>query len=123
MQRYLRLATRNVAPAAETVQDTDFDMRCYDFPQLSMYVWSGEGIVDSVQAGRKRPSSNAPQPNQRIERDDSHRRSRRRHGLNWSSDVTVVGTIASLAARLMGVVAQKMTDSFFECVQARLEQH
>jgi len=43
--------------------------------------------------------------------------------LTWSSDVTVVGTMASLAARLMGVVAQKMTDSFFECVQARIEQH
>lgn len=42
--------------------------------------------------------------------------------LTWSSDVTVVGTIASLAARLMGVVAQKMTDAFFECVRARIEK-
>ncbi len=43
--------------------------------------------------------------------------------LNWSSDVTVVGTIASLAARLMGVVTQKMTDSFFDCVRQRIEEH
>lgn len=43
--------------------------------------------------------------------------------LTWSSDVTVVGTIASLAARLMGVVAQKMTDAFFDCVRKRLEEH
>ena len=41
--------------------------------------------------------------------------------LTWSSDVTVIGTIASLAARLMGVVAQKMTDAFFECVRAKIE--
>ena len=43
--------------------------------------------------------------------------------LNWSSDVTVVGTIASLAARLMGVVTQKVTDTFFECVRKRVEEH
>jgi uncharacterized protein len=43
--------------------------------------------------------------------------------LNWSSDVTVVGTIASLAARLMGVVTQKLTDSFFECVRKKIEEH
>ena len=43
--------------------------------------------------------------------------------LTWSSDVTVVGTIAALAARLMGVVAQKMTDAFFDCVRKRLEEH
>ncbi len=43
--------------------------------------------------------------------------------LNWSSDVTVVGTIASLAARLMGVVTQKVTDTFFECVRKRIEEH
>ncbi|HEX9163716.1 MAG TPA: carbon monoxide dehydrogenase subunit G [Thermoanaerobaculia bacterium] len=43
--------------------------------------------------------------------------------LNWSSDVTVVGTIASLAARLMGSVTQKLTDSFFECVRQKIEEH
>ena len=43
--------------------------------------------------------------------------------LDWSADVTVVGAIASLAARLMGSVAQKLTASFFDCVRARIEQH
>jgi carbon monoxide dehydrogenase subunit G len=43
--------------------------------------------------------------------------------VNWSSDITVVGVIASLAARLMGVVAQKMTASFFDCVRKRIEEH
>lgn len=42
--------------------------------------------------------------------------------LNWSSDITVVGTIASLAARLMGVVTQKLTDAFFECVRKKIER-
>ena len=42
--------------------------------------------------------------------------------LNWSSDVTVVGTIASLAARLMGPVTQKLTDSFFDQVRKRIEK-
>ena len=41
--------------------------------------------------------------------------------LNWSSDITVVGAIASLAARLMGVVTQKLTDAFFECVRKKIE--
>ena len=41
--------------------------------------------------------------------------------LNWSSDITVVGTITSLAARLMGVVTQKLTDAFFECVRKKIE--
>jgi len=43
--------------------------------------------------------------------------------LNWSSDVTVVGTIASLAARLMGSVTQKLTEAFFACVRKRIEEH
>ena len=42
--------------------------------------------------------------------------------LNWSSDVTVVGAIASLAARLMGPVTQKLTDSFFDQVRKKIEQ-
>jgi molybdenum cofactor cytidylyltransferase len=41
--------------------------------------------------------------------------------LEWSADVTVVGTIASLAARLMGGVTQKLTASFFEEVKKRIE--
>jgi uncharacterized protein len=42
--------------------------------------------------------------------------------LNWSADVTIVGTIASLAARLMGAVTQKLTDAFFECVRKKIEE-
>lgn len=42
--------------------------------------------------------------------------------LDWSTDVTIVGAIASLAARLMGVVTQKLTDSFFQCVRAQIEE-
>lgn len=42
--------------------------------------------------------------------------------LAWSADVNVVGTIASLAARLMGGVTQKLTSAFFECVKARIEE-
>jgi uncharacterized protein len=42
--------------------------------------------------------------------------------LNWSSDVVVSGVIASLAARLMGPVTQKLTDSFFDEVRKRIEQ-
>ena len=41
--------------------------------------------------------------------------------LDWSTDVTVMGTIASLAARLMGTVTQKLTDSFFDCVRVKIE--
>src|SRR3990172_1754286 len=43
--------------------------------------------------------------------------------LDWSADVTVIGTIASLAARLMGPVTQKLTDAFFECVRKKIEAH
>jgi len=42
--------------------------------------------------------------------------------LHWSTDVTIIGAIASLAARLMGVVTQKLTDSFFQCVRAQIEE-
>lgn len=41
--------------------------------------------------------------------------------LRWSADVNVVGTLASLAARLMGSVAQRLTDAFFEAVRQRIE--
>jgi carbon monoxide dehydrogenase subunit G len=39
----------------------------------------------------------------------------------WSADVTVVGTIASLAARLMKPVTAKMTTDFFSCVKKKIE--
>ncbi len=39
----------------------------------------------------------------------------------WWADVTVVGTIASLAARLMKPVTAKMTNDFFSCVKKKIE--
>jgi hypothetical protein len=39
-----------------------------------------------------------------------------------SSAVTVVGTIASLAARLMGTVTEKLTAARFECVRKKIEE-
>jgi carbon monoxide dehydrogenase subunit G len=42
--------------------------------------------------------------------------------LAWSADVTISGTIASLAARLMGSVTQKLTASFFDSVRKDIEK-
>ena len=42
--------------------------------------------------------------------------------LTWSADVTVVGQIASLAARLMKTVTKKLTDRFFDDVRAEIER-
>ena len=39
----------------------------------------------------------------------------------WSADVNVVGSIASLAARLMKPVTAKMTQDFFTCVRKKIE--
>jgi carbon monoxide dehydrogenase subunit G len=41
--------------------------------------------------------------------------------LAWKADVRVVGTIASLAARLMKPVTVKMTAQFFTCVKKQIE--
>ncbi|HUF39241.1 MAG TPA: carbon monoxide dehydrogenase subunit G [Anaerolineales bacterium] len=41
--------------------------------------------------------------------------------LKWTADITIVGTIASLASRLMAPVTKKMTGVFFDCVKAKLE--
>ena len=41
--------------------------------------------------------------------------------LKWTADITVVGTIASLASRLMGPVTKKMTGIFFDCVKEKIE--
>ncbi len=41
--------------------------------------------------------------------------------LAWSADVTIVGTIASLAARLMGGVTKKLTAAFFDSVREEIE--
>ena len=41
--------------------------------------------------------------------------------LAWSADVSVVGSIASLAARLMKPVSAKMAGQFFSCVKKKIE--
>lgn len=41
--------------------------------------------------------------------------------MRWSSDVRVSGTIASVGARLMGGVADRMTKDIFSCIQSKLE--
>jgi carbon monoxide dehydrogenase subunit G len=41
--------------------------------------------------------------------------------MEWSADVSVSGTIASLAARLMSSAATKLTGEFFDCVRRALE--
>jgi carbon monoxide dehydrogenase subunit G len=42
--------------------------------------------------------------------------------MKWSAEVKVVGTIASLASRLMKPVTQKMTGEFFTCVKKKIEK-
>jgi hypothetical protein len=42
--------------------------------------------------------------------------------LAWSADVTISGTIASLAARLMSGVTQKLTAAFFDSVRKDIEK-
>jgi carbon monoxide dehydrogenase subunit G len=42
--------------------------------------------------------------------------------MKWTANVVVVGTIASLAARLMGSVSKKLTAEFFSCVKKRIER-
>ncbi len=41
--------------------------------------------------------------------------------LQWSAEIVVVGTIASLASRLMGSVTRKLTGEFFNCVKDKIE--
>ena len=41
--------------------------------------------------------------------------------LAWTADVNIVGQLASLAARLMGTVSQKLTGVFFDCVRKKIE--
>ena len=42
--------------------------------------------------------------------------------LAWTADVNVVGTIASLAARLMGGVTKKLTAAFFDSARKEIEK-
>ena len=41
--------------------------------------------------------------------------------LDWTADVNIVGQLASLAARLMAPVSQKLTGVFFDCVRQKIE--
>jgi hypothetical protein len=41
--------------------------------------------------------------------------------LNWTADISIVGQLASLAARLMGTVSQRLTSVFFDCVRSKIE--
>lgn len=41
--------------------------------------------------------------------------------MNWTADIVVLGQLASLAARLMAPVSQKLTEQFFECAKKKIE--
>ena len=41
--------------------------------------------------------------------------------LDWEADVTISGTLTSLASRLMGSVTKKVTSAFFDCVRKKIE--
>jgi carbon monoxide dehydrogenase subunit G len=41
--------------------------------------------------------------------------------LAWSADIQIVGTVASMAARLMGGVTKKLTSAFFDKVREEIE--
>ncbi len=41
--------------------------------------------------------------------------------LDWTADISVMGTIASLASRMMGNVTEKLTQEFFQCMKAQIE--
>ncbi len=44
-----------------------------------------------------------------------------RTAMRWTSDVTVIGTIASVGARLMQGVADRMMQQVFACIKEKLE--
>ena len=41
--------------------------------------------------------------------------------MDWTAEVNVLGTIASLASRMMGSVTQKLSAEFFNCVKSQIE--
>ncbi len=41
--------------------------------------------------------------------------------MDWKATVVVSGTIASVGARLLGSLAQRLTSQFFDCLKAKLE--
>jgi carbon monoxide dehydrogenase subunit G len=42
--------------------------------------------------------------------------------LDWTADVNIGGTIASIANRLLNSVTQKLTQKFFDCLKEKMEQ-
>jgi carbon monoxide dehydrogenase subunit G len=42
--------------------------------------------------------------------------------MNWTADVNVSGTLASVGARLMEGTAHKLTARFFDCLRQKLEE-
>jgi uncharacterized protein len=41
--------------------------------------------------------------------------------MDWTAQVTVSGTIASVGARLLRSTAEKLTKQFFDCLKAKLQ--
>jgi len=41
--------------------------------------------------------------------------------MDWTADVNVMGTIASLASRMMNSMTQKLSGQFFDCVKKQIE--
>ncbi len=41
--------------------------------------------------------------------------------LNWVADIVIVGSVASLASRLMGGLTKQLTSSFFDCIKGKIE--
>ena len=41
--------------------------------------------------------------------------------LDWKADVVVVGSIASLASRLLSGITKKLSGAFFDCVKSKIE--
>jgi uncharacterized protein len=41
--------------------------------------------------------------------------------MDWTADITILGQLASLAARMMRPVSQKLTGQFFDCARKKIE--
>lgn len=41
--------------------------------------------------------------------------------MRWTAEVVILGSLASLAARMMAPVTQKLTGEFFNCVRKKIE--
>ncbi len=42
--------------------------------------------------------------------------------LNWNADIVVVGTVASLASRMMNGMIKQLTGTFFNCIKGKIEE-